>query len=426
MPNNRSLDAADLRQRIRSRSAKCGVVGLGMVGSTQATLIANAGFNVVGYDVDESAVASALAFASKNTDDSSTGQFIDASTSDEIINCADVIFVCVRVNLSADGTPQLDALRAVNATIQANPRGPSLVVLVTTVPVGTTKWFAHQLRCDDNNWFVAFAPERIASHQPLDEVVKTPRLVAGVDKDANDLAFEMMTTLGHEVVPAACPEVCEMSKLLENTFRTQCIALIGEITRAAHAWGIDAMDVCEAAATKPFGYFPFYPGPGVGGHCLQNDLRLLQASCDPLAEPSSLLYAVRDAIAKIPSTTVNRISTLLPIPLAEATILVVGVGFKPGSDDITQSPAASVIECLLAQGAKVRFVDRFVNRFQVNDSVIDFVTASELPTQSYDAILIVAGDSSITLEQLYESSDIVLDTGGARIMAGNSSRLARL
>lgn len=419
--------AGELLEKIEGRAAQCAVVGLGMVGTMQVRLLLKAGFSVVGYDVDESIVDQRRVELS----DPGVAQI---STKEFVLQDADVVFVCVRVGLLSGGKPNFQALGRVCKSIESQCRQQALVVLVTTVPLGTTSWVAKEINAgfgpDGSNCshLVGFAPERITADQLLDDVIKTPRLVTGVGSVARELTAKMMTGICDEVVPVSSPEVAEMTKLLENTFRTHCIALIGEMTRAAGAWGIEATEVCEAAATKPYGYFPFYPGPGVGGHCLPNDLRLLEFSCSHVGQSSSLLSSVREAIEFIPAGVIDRLEGLMSSPTSSpmmgAKVLLVGVGFKPGSSDTTASPAGLLAEVLLDRGAHVSYLDSNVGEFAVRGKNLERVDAVGI--RRWDAIVIVSGDPLVPLETLNKASSLVLDTGGAALMKGDKSRLARL
>lgn len=411
-----------LLDRINNQTANCVVVGLGLVGSMQLNLLLEAGFRVDGYDKDLSVVEKKDS-EYRSGADSVTPRF---SASDKILAQADIIFVCVRIDLD-NGKPIIEPLRRLISSIHNNCTKSTFVMLVTTVPVGTTDWLAAELdkgSHSETNHLVGFSPERIYEGQRLEEVRSTPRLVSGLGQNASLLAHALISQLCAKVEPVSSPKVAEMSKLLENTFRTHCIALIGEITNAAQAWGIEATEVCEAAATKPFGYFPFHPGPGVGGHCLPNDLRLLEASFEAAETNSPLLASVRKAIGKIPISIVDRLSSLLDTPLINLKILIVGVGFKPGSSDTTLSPAISVAEELLRRKAMLCFIDEKVDVFEV-----DGVAQEKIRTvvdQKWDAILIISGDKSISIDSLTQASKVVLDAGGASAMKGDRSLLHRL
>lgn len=409
-----------LRERIEHRTARCAVVGLGMVGTMQARMLASAGYAVAGYDTNPAAVDAfrTETFASR----------CEASTSDAVLAQADVALVCVRVGIDEQGEPNFAALRATADALSRRCAGPTLIIVVTTVVVGTTSRFATEWLARDGGerWFVASAPERIAAQQSLEDVVATPRLVAGIDDSSGDLAQALMSRICANAVRVTRPEVCELSKLLENTFRTQAIALVSEVTRVAHAFGVSASEVCSAAATKPFGYFPFFPGAGVGGHCLPNDLRLLARSCRDAGMSSPLLGAVADVIAGMPDIVIQRLESLLGRSVAGLSVLIVGVGFKPGADDLAASPAIPLMERLLDRQTRLAYLDDVAADVLLRGGSIERIAAGDLTTRRFDAVVIVSGARSVDFESLYQASALVLDAGGARIMVGDAGRLLRL
>ncbi len=409
-----------LRERIEQRTARCAVVGLGMVGTMQARMLAAAGYEVAGYDTNPAAVVAfqAQAFASQ----------CEASTSDAALAQADVALVCVRVGIDAEGEPDFASLRATADLLGRRCAGPTLIIVVTTVVVGTTSRFATEWLARDGgeHWFVAAAPERIAAQQALEDVVATPRLVAGLDEPSGDLAQALMSRICLSAVRVSRPEVCELSKLLENTFRTQAIALVSEITRVAHAYGVSSSEVCAAAATKPFGYFPFYPGAGVGGHCLPNDLRLLARSCRDAGMSSPLLGAVAEVIEWMPDIVIQRLESLLGQSVAGLSVLIVGVGFKPGADDLAASPAIPLLERLVDRRARLAYLDDFAADIPLRAGTIERIAPVDFASRRFDAVVIVSGTRSVALESLYQASALVLDADGARIMDGDAGRLLRL
>jgi UDP-N-acetyl-D-glucosamine dehydrogenase len=419
-----SVASERLFASIQQRTARCAVVGLGMVGGMQARMLTAAGFSVTGYDTNPAVVD---AFLRTVSDDAFVGR-CNATTSEAALADAEVVFVCVRVGIDAGGEPDTAALQATAAALTRHRIAPTLVIIVTTVAVGTTsrfstEWLGHG---DGNRWFVASAPERIAAQQSFAEVVATPRLVAGVDDASGELADAMLSAICARAVRVSRPEVCELSKLLENTFRTQAIALVSEVTRAANAFGISASEVCEAAATKPFGYFPFFPGAGVGGHCLPNDLKLLARSCHDAGTPSPLLAAVAGVIGDMPDVAIRRLETLIGKPLEGARVLIVGVGFKPGADDLAASPAFPLMEHLLNRQARLAYFDDHAANVSLSRGQVERIEMVDLPARRFDAAVIVAGARTIDLRSLHQVADLVLDVGGAKIMEGNVGQLHRL
>jgi UDP-N-acetyl-D-glucosamine dehydrogenase len=224
------------------------------------------------------------------------------------------------------------------------------------------------------------------------------------------------------------PEVAELSKLLENTFLTTGIALMAEVTRIAHALGIEAHEVAMAAQTKPRGYYPFVPGVGVGGHCLPNDLRLLRGTAQSLGLGAAFLNGVEWSTSQMAETTVRRLETLMQArgaTLGDSLVWLIGVGFKNGSPDTTCTPATEVVRILRNRGARVVYSDSQVAEFMV-DSVPVTRIFPGVPPAGAAAALILSGDREIDLEVLASMVPIVLDAGGAQVMNGRAANMAHL
>jgi nucleotide sugar dehydrogenase len=230
-------------------------------------------------------------------------------------------------------------------------------------------------------------------------------------------------------VPVSAPEVSELAKLLENAFLTTGISLIGEVTRLAHAAGVPAREVTEAAATKPHGYFPFHPGPGIGGHCLRNDLDLLRQHAATLSLPTPMLDGIARVAAGLPGLVVDRLERLLAEDgraLRGAAVLLVGVGFKTGSPDLTETPAEPIVRRLREAGARVAYADAQVPVFAVDGVPLRRVGAAELAGERFAAGVVLAGDRTVAVEALRGACERVLDAGGGTIMPGRFAAAERL
>jgi UDP-N-acetyl-D-glucosamine dehydrogenase len=250
---------------------------------------------------------------------------------------------------------------------------------------------------------------------------RIPHLVGGLTEVATEAGARFLGTLCDQVVPVSAPEVSELSKLLENAFLSTGIALVTEVTRIAHSVGIPAAEVCQAAATKSSGYFPFYPGPGVGGHCLPNDLELLASAGRARGLNTPLLEAVAATNGGAPRVVVNRLQTILRAAgqdLNGARVLLVGVGFKLGSSDTTASPAADIVRLLRHHGASPVFTDSTVFQFAVDTQAVDRVDAGELRGQHFDACIVLSGDRALSGATVASAAACVLDAGGGRILKG--------
>ena len=409
--------AASLGAKLDDRTLRCGIVGLGFVGTLIAQGLAEAGFPVDGYDRSPEAVAQFCA-----TDGLETAH---AGSSGDRLADADAIVIAVRMAPGHPSAAWSEPLASVGALISGLPREPRLIVLASTTPVGATRSFASRWTPGDTT-FVVHAPERMQVGSDLDDVKSIPHLVGGLDPVATELGARLIRSYCAEVVPVASPEISELSKLLENAFRAVGIALISEVTKVAHAAGAQASDVATAAATKPFGYFPFHPGAGVGGHCIPNDLEILRASAAAENVLTPLLEAAGRALGEMPSICVDRLEDLLEERgslLREAQVLIVGTGFKVGSGEQMASPAEPIVRCLRARGASPCFLDSSNDQFIVDGCPVPRLLASTLAPAMFDAVLVVSGDDDVTVDQICGSSAIVLDVGGGAILAGDTSAM---
>ena len=402
----------------------CAVVGLGFVGTGSLRLLARAGLRGFGYDVSPAAVARAQA----NLEGVPGAEGWTLGTDPAVLAEADAVLVAVRLGRDREGAFRDDALRAVAETLDRHGRDGQLVVLESTVQPGTTRRFAQAwLHRPDAD--VAHAPERLRIGDDDATTLATPRLVGGLSERATERACALLTRIGLRAVPVSAPEVSELAKLLENAFLTTGISLIGEITRLAHAAGVPAREVTEAAATKPHGYFPFHPGPGIGGHCLRNDLDLLRQHAASLGLPTPMLDGIAQVAAELPDLVVARLERLLADSgrqLRNRDVLLVGVGFKVGSPDVTETPAEPIVRRLREAGARVAYADAQVPVFAVDGVPLRRVAAAELARERFAVGVVLAGDRTVGVEALRAACESVLDTGGGTIMGAGFAAGERL
>jgi UDP-N-acetyl-D-glucosamine dehydrogenase len=255
-----------------------------------------------------------------------------------------------------------------------------------------------------------------------------PRLVGGLNPSGTQRACAFFEHVGLRPVPVSSPEVSELAKLLENAFLTTSIGLIGEITRVAHALGLSAHEVTQAAATKPHGYMAFHPGPGIGGHCLRNDMDILRQHAAGLSLVTPMLDGVAAVAEDLPGMVVQDLERRLTADgrmLAGARILLVGVGFKPGSPDVTATPAGPIARRLREAGAELAYVDASVPLFAVDGIELPRLQPEALDGEPFTAGLVIAGDRTIGVEQLRRNCLCLLDTGGGSTMSGEFAREER-
>ena len=411
-----SVAATELEAAIGSHRARCAVIGLGYIGSALARALLDAGFEVRGYDRSDEALARF-----------NTGvgvrrlRGISASTRDDILAGAEVVHVAVSVPCDPARAPDLDALRAAATSIRRHAAPTRLVILHSTVSPGTTRWFGAECSHDSDGaeTFVAHCPERLQPGNPAWTIANTPHVVAGVDPVACRLAAQTMRHLSGELFTASAPEVTELAKLMENAFIAVGVALAGEMAELAHAVGVSGTEVAEAAASKPFAYHGFFPGPGVGGHCIPNDLAMMAELRGRLGVDAPVLTATDRSLDRLPALTVGRLRSVMigrGRELSGASILLVGVGYKPGSSDLTNTPAREVVRLLRDLGATPLFVDSGVHEFEVDGLPVERVSVEHCGGSRFAAALVLAGDPELAPESLFQATDVVVNAGGGRAM----------
>ena len=404
--------AAELLARIASREARCAVVGLGYIGSIVSDALVNSGFRVNGFDRSPAAVDRFRRWMKERNPDA-TGTW-SAGSDPGLLDEAEGVVLAVRV-LPRDGhAVDLEPLENCAELLRARGREPRLVLVASTVPAGTTRCFADSLGTRPG-LFVAHSPERLSVGHDRARLRAIPHLVGPMDAAAGRVAVALLSTICDSVVELSCPEASELSKLLENAFLTTGIALSNEITRIAHRLGVSATEVCGAAASKPHGYYPFFPGPGMGGHCLANDLAILRSTACRGGRVSPFLDAVAQTAATGPELVLRRLESILRqrgLATRNLSVLLVGVGFKPGTSDTTGSPARDLARMLREQGAVLSYLDSRVPEFTVDGAPIHRADAAAIGTARFGAVVVVSGDAAAPLDRLAASSDLLLDTRG--------------
>src|SRR5687768_1762649 len=367
----------DLLQRIKSGEARVGIIGLGYVGLPLAVEFAKAGLHVVGYDVDQSKVDSLSAGKSYIPDVPSqelaavvkAGTF-RATTDQRELADVDVIDICVPTPLRKTRDPDLSyVVKAIEATTAILRKG-QLVILESTTYPGTTEEVAQPaleaggLKVG-RDFYLAFSPERVDPGNKTYLTKNIPKVVGGIDEMSTDLAAALYEQVVDKVIKVGNTRVAEMVKLLENTFRAVNIGLVNEIALMCHRMNIDVWQVIDAAATKPFGFMPFYPGPGLGGHCIPIDPFYLSWKARQSGFECRFIELAGNVNSGMPYHVTKRVYEALNSirkPLRGSKILVVGVAYKADIDDVRESPSLDIMEILEKDGAKVSYADPYVPR----------------------------------------------------------------
>jgi len=412
-----------LERKLRARTARVAIVGLGYAGLPMAVEIASAGFAVVGFDVDEHKVKTIARGQSpvSNVVDAeveplvTSGRFA-ATTDARVLDTADVAIICVPTPLTPGGGPDLRFVHAAGSTIAEHVHSEMLVVLQSTCGPGTTsKLLAPLLEHGSGlrageDFFVVFAPERIDPGNQRFTVKNTPKLVGGVNPESTRLACVLYETCIDEVVPVSSPEIAELAKLVENTFRFINISFINEMALLCDRLGVNVWEVIEAAKTKPFAFMPHYPSPGVGGHCIPVVPQYLDAAAQDVGLQSELIPAAYRINNAMPRLIVDKLADALGGSLVGASVLLVGVTYKPDIADVRESAALRVLEEALSRGASVSYHDPVMPSVAVGGSLFESVVLDPRTVASADAVVLLTPHTTIDYDRVVRSARLVIDT----------------
>jgi UDP-N-acetyl-D-glucosamine dehydrogenase len=419
---------AMIRRRLLNRSAVVGIVGQGYVGLSLACAAAEAGFQVNGVDVDAGRVddlnAGVLSVAGVSTDAfesaTATGKmtfFTDASALQE----ADVIIVCVPTPLR-DQAPDLSYITGACTTVAEHLQKGQLVVLESTTYPGTTDELVRPLLETSglsarHDFLLAYSPERIDPGNLEYDFRSIPRVVGGMTGEATGVAALFYGQITDKVFVVSSCRAAELAKLLENTFRHVNIALVNEMAMMCHEVDIDVWEVIDAAASKPFGFMPFYPGPGVGGHCIPLDPAYLawQVRRD-VGHQLRILEQAQDINVQMPSYTALRISEALNTagkPVRGSKVLFLGVTYKPDVGDTRESPALTVMNQLAKRGADISFHDPYVEEVEINGKTFARSPMSKRTIAASDCTVLLTPHKIYDLDSVAESAAIVFDARNA-------------
>jgi UDP-N-acetyl-D-glucosamine dehydrogenase len=430
---------AQLLSRIQDRSATVGIVGLGYVGLPLAMEFAKAGFRVIGYDVSERVVKLLMRGESHIQDVPASevsamlkaGRF-EATTDETALARCDAISIAVPTPLSKTRDPDMRFVQSATEAIARNAHPGMLAVLESTTYPGTTREVM-QPKLEERGLtvgedvFLAFSPERVDPGNPTYHTKNTPKVVGGITAACTEVAVALYRSCIDTVVPVTTTEAAELVKLLENTFRSVNIGLVNEMAIICEKLGVNVWEVIEAAATKPFGFMKFTPGPGIGGHCIPLDPHYLAWKMRTLNYKTRFIDLASEINSEMPAVVVEKVSIALNDDrkaVNGSRIIVVGVAYKKDIDDIRESPALDVIRLLEERGAEVVHHDPFIPRFRDGDHDgggdhrerigVD-LTAAELGRA--DAVVIVTDHSRIDYQQIVDDAILVIDTRNATARA---------
>jgi UDP-N-acetyl-D-glucosamine dehydrogenase len=411
-----------LATRIENREAVVAVIGLGFAGFPQAVEIAKSGLRVIGIDVDAGKVAGISAGESLSPDvpdrelqELQRAGLFSCSTDYASVCEADIIVACLPTPLDASRQPDLRFVAGAAEGLRGRVRAGQLLLLESTVPPGTTRrLFAPVLEgaglVIGRDAFLAFAPERIDPGNKQFPLNKIPRLVGGITPACTSVAGKFYSMFVDQVSPVSSPEVAEMSKNVENTFRFINISFINEVAMLCDRMGISVWEVVQAASTKPFAFMPHYPGPGVGGHCIPIVPFYLQSVAREYGAPARIIDAAGEVNASVPDFVTDKLERELGergVGLKGARILVLGVTYKPDVPDLRESAALRVMEVLLARGAKVSYYDPYVREVRVAGR--DLRSEARLDPRDAAGVIVATPHKAVDYDRLERCSALVFD-----------------
>ncbi len=440
-----------LAQKIAQKTARVAVVGLGYVGLPLAIEFAREGFVVIGVDIDAHKVTSLMQGASYIPDVPSADvkrmaaeQKFSATTNFAVLETADAIFICVPTPFDEMKAPDLAPVISATKSIAPYLRAEQLVILQSTTYPGTTEEVCLPILETSGlkagvDFYLAFSPERIdpgATGSAGWNVKNTPKTLGGLTPRCTALAQALLVHLTPQVFVVSSPRAAEMSKLLENIFRSVNIALVNELALLSERMGIDFWEVIEAAKTKPFGFMPFYPGAGVGGHCIPVDPYYLSWKAREYDFFTRFIELAADINQGMPYHVVRLASDALNRhnrSLRDAKVLVLGVAFKRNVDDARNSPAERVIEGLLGAGAHVTYHDPFVPKFHIGSDVfrherveLQSVKLTRAVLRTSDVVVIVTAHDAINYRTVVANAPLIVDSANATAGLGHAEKIVRV
>ena len=417
-----------LERKICERSAKVGVIGLGYVGLPLVLEIAKAGFHVTGIDIDRAKVDSVNAGVSHIPDVPSETLLslvkkgkIKATQSLAVIENLDTMSICVPTPLRKTKDPDLSYIIASVEAVHNHLKPDQLIVLESTTYPGTTREVVlpilekSGLRAG-KDFFLAFSPERIDPGNQTYNTRNIPKVIGGMTARCTELATLLYNQFVEKIVQVRSPEHAEMVKLLENTFRSVNIALANEMALMCHKFGINVWQVIDAAKTKPFGYMAFYPGPGLGGHCIPVDPYYLTWKAKMNGLEPQLIELAGLVNSRMPGFTISRIADALnerQKSLNGSHILALGVTYKRDANDIRESPALEVLRGLYEKGARVYYADPYVSSIDLNGKTIESVELTPDTLKSMDCVVVLTEHSAFEYEMVATYSPLILDCRNA-------------
>lgn len=414
----------DLKKKINSKEAVITVMGLGYVGLPIAFELCKKGYTVRGLDKSAKRV-NRLKKRISYIDDISASEVkkvfntkrFSVTTKDTVIADSDIIIVCVPTPLRKVKEPDVSYILSAARSLARNLRpGQNIIIESTTYPGTTREVILPPLEKSglelDKDFFLSFSPERIDPGNPKYRLTNIPKVIGGLTKKSTDLGKLLYSKIIKRVVGVSTAEAAEVTKLLENTFRIVNIGLINEFAMLCNKLGIDVWEVVEAAKTKPFGFMPFYPGPGIGGHCIPADPMYLSWKARKVGFETKMIDIAADTNRNMPKYAVKRAVELLrknKVKAAGANILILGVAYKKDVNDLRESPALDIIKLLKKKGVKLEYHDPHIPYLDIHGIKLDPKKLTARLVKGQDLVILVTGHTGIDYSLVAKNARTVLD-----------------
>ncbi len=417
-----------LSYKIQKKEARIAIIGLGYVGLPIALEFNKAGFTVFGIDTNKRRIKDLLNKKSYIVDipDDQIRKAIDgknffAGTDYKVLKDIDIIIVCVPTPLRKTKIPNVSYIIKASRTISKYLKKGTLVVIESTTYPGTTRDVILPLLLksglrEGKDFFLAFSPERIDPGNEKYNLSNVPKVVGGVSKEAGGLAEKIYSKVIKKVIPVSSAEAAEIVKLLENSFRIVNIGLINEFAMLCNKLNIDVWEVVRAAGTKPFGFMQFYPGPGIGGHCIPADPLYLSWKARMVGFKTKMIDLASRTNLFMPYYVVQRMEELLgqkKIKISQSKILILGVTYKKDVNDLRESPALDVIEILQKKGARVFYCDPFIPYLQINDINLKASACTAANIRKSDLVVLISDHTKFNYKFMAKNAKLILDTRNA-------------
>ena len=416
-----------LQNKIENKSALVAIVGLGYVGLPLAVAFAEVGFKVLGVDVQQSradqvndGISYIADVSGQRLTQAVAAGLIEATTDQSRLKEADAICICVPTPLTKTKDPDLSYVTYEAEKIREILRPNQLIVLESTTYPSTTKEVILPILEKSGleegvDFFLAYSPERVDPNNKQYSIKNTPKIVGGISPESTELAAMLYGRVADNVMSVSSADTAEMTKVFENVFRSVNIALVNELAQLCEKMGISVWEVIKAASTKPYGYMPFYPGPGIGGHCIPLDPYYLANKAKELDFHTRFIELASDINEQMPYHVTSRIMDALNYQgksLKGAKVLVLGAAYKKDIEDTRESPAIKLIELLHDKGAKVSYNDPYINEVKLAEISLNSVELGKQQLSSADCVVIATDHSCYDATDIVAWATMVFDTRG--------------